>query len=427
MGLTELPRNQTRSVFAFLMSELFGGSGRLIIATAVGKQVYDLTHRPLDLGWLGLIEFAPSALLVLVSGTLADRVDKRKMVAWAYLFEAVASIALVANAASNTQSVALIFVAVGVIGIGRAFFQPALGALPAEIVEHEKVPWLMARFSIMWQLSMIAGPVLGGFLYAASSTLPYAVSAVLYVIGAVAVVLVRVTYPSGGAKSVAAEGRGGLHEALEGFRFVRRERVLLGAISLDLFAVLFGGAVALLPAIAEDGLHVGAVGLGWLRAAVGIGGSAMTAVLVVKPIRRHVGRLLFVAVGLFGLFTVVLGATNNFAVAFISIVILSAADAISVFIRMTLVPLITPREKRGRVVALERVFVGASNELGAFESGIAAQILGTAAAVIWGGVATLVVALLWAVLFPALRDQDEFPNADEKMEVGEPELSGLDP
>jgi predicted MFS family arabinose efflux permease len=206
---------------------------------------------------------------------------------------------------------------------------------------------------------------------------------------------------------VASPGR--LHEALEGLRFIRSQPALLGAISLDLFAVLFGGAVALLPAIAAD-LGVGAVGLGWLRAATGIGAALMTIGLAWRPVHRHVGVTLLGAVAAFGIFTIVLGVTGSFAVAFVALAALSAADAISVFIRATLVPLITPEDKRGRVFAVEMVFIGASNELGGFESGVAGQLIGTTGAVVLGGAATLLVATGWWWFFPALRKVDRFPG-----------------
>ncbi|MGH9211489.1 MAG: MFS transporter, partial [Acidimicrobiales bacterium] len=211
--------------------------------------------------------------------------------------------------------------------------------------------------------------------------------------------------PSSGAGSTSR-----LHEALEGLRLVRRQPVLLGAISLDLFAVLFGGAVALLPAIAEERLGVGAVGFGWLRAAPGIGAALVMLLLAVRPVRRRVGRTLLAAVAVFGLATIVLGTTRSYAVAFAALVVLAGADALSVFIRVTLVPLVTPAAARGRVLAVENVFIGGSNELGAFESGVTGQVLGPALAVSFGGVATLVVAATWWHLFPALRRVDRFPD-----------------
>ena len=215
-----------------------------------------------------------------------------------------------------------------------------------------------------------------------------------------------------------------LHDAMEGLRFVRRQPILLGAISLDLFAVLFGGAVALLPAIAEDRLGVGAVGFGWLRAAVGIGAGAVTLFLARRPITRRVGRTLLIAVAVFGIGTIVLGLTRSYVVAFSALLVLAGADALSVFIRSTLVPLVTPRATRGRVLAVETVFIGASNELGAFESGVAGQLLGPAAAVALGGVATIAIAGLWWTLFPALRRVDRFPQVPEEAEVAPSPLAG---
>jgi predicted MFS family arabinose efflux permease len=218
--------------------------------------------------------------------------------------------------------------------------------------------------------------------------------------------------PVVGHGAAAAPVRGGWHEAVEGLRFIRHRPVLLGAISLDLFAVLFGGAIALLPAIAKDRLGVGAVGLGWLRAAGGMGAAAVTVGLAIRPLSRKVGRVLLVVVAGFGVGTIVLGITRSFTVAFVAMAALSGADAVSVFIRATLVPLVTPEEKRGRVLAVENVFIGASNELGAFESGVAGQLIGTTGAVVLGGVGTLAVAVGWWFLFPGLRKVDRFPEGD---------------
>jgi predicted MFS family arabinose efflux permease len=217
--------------------------------------------------------------------------------------------------------------------------------------------------------------------------------------------------------------RPGFHDAMEGLRFIRRQPVLLGAISLDLFAVLFGGAVALLPAIAEERLHVDAVGLGWLRAAGGIGAAATTLVLARRPLQRRVGRTLLKVVAAFGAATIILGVTRSFLIAFVAMAVLSGADAISVFIRATLVPLVTPNSKRGRVLAVENVFIGASNELGAFESGVAGQLMGPSGAIALGGAATLAIAGAWWVAFPALRDIDEFPASV----AHEPDAAGSRP
>jgi Transmembrane secretion effector len=267
------------------------------------------------------------------------------------------------------------------------------------------LPWLVARQTATWQLASIVGPVIGGFLYVVNVRLPYAFGSLLVLVGAVAILFVQPRYAAARTK----RPRAGMREAVEGVRFVRSQPILLGAISLDLFAVLFGGAVALLPAIAENRLGVGAVGLGLLRAAIGIGAGGVTLFLTVRPVTRRVGRTLLVAVALFGVGTIALGVTTSFVIAFIALVALSGADSVSVFIRSTLVPLVTPRDKRGRVLAVESVFIGASNELGAFESGVVGQLLGPAVAVVLGGAATLAIAGLWWGLFPALRNVDRFP------------------
>lgn len=426
-----------RTVVALLVSVFCSMTATAAQVTSLGKQVYDLTGRELDLGLLGLAEFAPAALLVLVTGAVADRHERRRVAGWALVAEAASAGGLALYAGSRPTSVAPIFGLVFVFGIARAFAAPASRALLGDIVAPDHLPWLVARFSFAWQAALVAGPLLGGFLYTADVRLPYVASAALLLIAACALLLVRprpgahhhgaasqgdgpvaplveslaasATVPVLGPLEAVHPVRAGLRDAVEGFRFIRRVPVLLGALSLDLFAVLFGGAVALLPAIATDRLGVDAVGLGWLRAAGGLGAGGVTLALAVRPLRRRVGPTLLTVVAAFGGFTIVLGVTRSFAVAFVAMVVLSGADAVSVFIRATLVPLVTPEDKRGRVLAVENVFIGGSNELGAFESGVAGQLLGPSGAVVLGGVATLVVAGGWWFLFPDLRRVDRFP------------------
>jgi len=375
-------------------------------ATALGVLVFGITGRELDLGLLGLAEFLPTALLAPIAGPIADRVDRRRIAAVALSCEAICAVALAWYASTSPTSVTPVLMLVVVFGVARAFAVPASRALPADLAARSgALPRLVALSSITWQSALVVGPVIGGFLYAVDEPWPFVVAAAGMVAAAGA--LLRIPVPP--VRRVATDARARpLHEALEGLRFVRRNRVVLAAVSLDLMAVLFGSAVALLPAIAEERLGVGSVGLGWLRASVGIGAGLATLTLAVRPVRRHVGTVLFVAVGLFGVFTVVLGVTTSFVVAFGALAALSAADSVSVFIRGTIVPLATPEEMRGRVLAVENVFVGASNELGAFESGVAAQVLGLVAAVVFGGAATLAVVAIWAVLFPELRRVDRF-------------------
>jgi MFS family permease len=412
-----------RSVVALLASFLTSAMASAALDTVLGIQVFAISGRPLDLGLLGLASFAPAALLVLVTGSVADRFERRRVAAAAMLAEAATGAALFVYLATTPRPVAPIFAFAFVFGIARAFASPAVRALPADIVPAARVPWVVARTAATWQVALILGPVLGGFLYAADPRLPYVAVAALALAGAFTVLLVHPVQVHARMPEepliVAGEvveppsAQAHLAEAVEGFRFIRSQPIVLGAISLDLFAVLFGGAVALLPAIAEDRLHVGAVGIGWLRAAGGIGAATVTVYLAARPIRRHVGRRLLAAVAVFGATTIVLGVTRIYAIAFVAMLVLSGADSISVFIRATLVPLVTPMDKRGRVLAVESVFIGASNELGAFESGVAGQVLGAPGAVVLGGAATLAVALAWARTFPALRTVDEFPTAPD--------------
>ena len=405
--------------------------------TVLGLLVYDLTGSELDLGFLGLAEFAPAALLVLVAGAVADRFDRRRVTAFGAMANAIAALAL-AWYVRRPQGLSTtpIFLLVLAFGVGQAFLSPALRSIPAAMVPNEGVPWLVARRSVASQAATIIGPVLGGLLYGLGVWVPLVVAAALAAFGAALVLAIRLPGPAAG-RSGAGElspvgddqvdhvledgipaSRTGLHKALEGLRFVRAQSIILGAISLDLFAVLFGGAVTLLPAIAVR-LHVGAVGLGWLRAAAGLGAGAMTLIIAVRPIQRWVGRALLGAVAVFGVWTIVLGVTRSYALAFVAMFALSAADAVSVFIRSTLVPLATPPEMRGRVLAVENVFIGASNELGGFESGVVGQLLGTTASVVLGGIGTLVVAVGWGVLFAPLRRVDRFPVPPPSVTTGE--------
>ncbi|HUP85675.1 MAG TPA: MFS transporter [Acidimicrobiales bacterium] len=422
------------SVVAILVSVFVSAAAALAQATVLGKQIYDLTGRELDLGLLGLAEFAPAALLVLVTGSAADRFDRRRVAAVGFAGEALVAGALSWYAGTDPTAVGPIFALAFAFGVARAFAAPAIRSLPADIVAPDRLPWLVARFSGGWQAALIVGPVLGGFLYTIDIRLPYIAAMVLLLLAAGSISLVRrpvpatVTTPGArealvledaasepvvGHSAVDAGGpseKASFRDAIEGLAFIRRHPVLLGAISLDLFAVLFGGAVALLPAIATDRLGVDAVGLGWLRAAGGLGAGLVTVGLAVRPVRRNVGRVLLVAVATFGVTTIALGLTHSFVLAFLALAILSGADSVSVFIRATLVPLVTPEEKRGRVMAVENVFIGASNELGAFESGVVGQILGPAGAVVVGGIGTLLIATGWWFLFPDLRRVDRFPD-----------------
>jgi len=375
--------------------------------TIIGKQVYDLTGRPLDLGLLGVAEFLPVAALAPLAGPLADRHDRRKILGVALVGEAIASLLLFLYARSDPTSVTPIFAIVLFFGVCRAFAMPASRALPIDLSPPGVVPRVVALKSVCFQAGHIAGPITFGFAFVVEGSLPYLLSA-LALVAAIAIIGL---IPSSGVKRLASTGgRQVILESLEGLRFIRHRPVMLGAMGLDLFAVLFGGALALLPAIAEDRLGVGAIGLGWLRAGVGIGAGATAVCMSIRPVQRHLGRTLYAVVAMFGLGTTALGLTRSFALAFTIIVFVSAADAVSMFIRATLVPLATPEDMRGRVLAVESVFIGASNELGAAESGLTAAFMGLVGAVVFGGVATLAVVALWWRWFPELRDMDTFDD-----------------
>ena len=397
----QIPFRVKALIFTFFLNS-FAVVGQV---TIVGKQVYDLTGNELHLGLLGLAEFLPIALLAPFAGAAADRFDRRLVFGVATAGEVVASMLLFFYARSTPTSVVPIFGIILIFGVCRAFASPAGGALSIDLSPPEVVARVVALKTVAFQGGLIVGPIVFGFAFVVDESLPYLLSA----LAMTAVVAIVVFVPSSSVRRLASSGaRRAIHDAFEGLRFIRRSPILFGAMSLDLFAVLFGGAVALLPAIAEDRLGVGAVGLGWLRAGVGIGASVVAVTLSIRPLQHRLGRILLWVVALFGLGTIGLGLTRSFALAFTAIVLLSAADAVSMFIRMTLVPLATPEDMRGRVLAVENVFIGASNELGAAESGLTAAFMGLVGAVVFGGAATLVVVAVWWRLFPTLRDMDTF-------------------
>ena len=384
-------------------------SGIALQATALLKQVYDITGRKSDLGWMGLAEFLPIAMLVLVTGSVADHFNRKAIALITVGAEVVTSAGLMFYALSKPTSVMPLFGIAFTFGIARAFQAPAMRSMPPMVAPVGALPKVIALYSAVWTGAIIVGPAVGGFLYAVDPWVAYLGATSLILASALVLSMqtfLREPLPPD------PDNRPTLRTAVEGLVFIRRTPVLLAAIALDLFAVLFGGAVALIPVIAKDRLGVGDVAYGWLRAAPGFGAAAMALIMAARPVRRHVGRTLLTAVGLFGIGTVVLGVTRNYLMAFLALVVLSAADMVSVFIRGSLVPLVTPDEKRGRVLAVESVFIGASNELGAFESGMVAQAFGTSATVIGGGVATLAVVGIWWFAFPSLRRIDRFEELE---------------
>lgn len=411
-----------RSVGRYLFGATASAVGMFLQAAALGKQIYDITGSELLLGLLGLVEFAPALLLLPLTGSAADRFDRRRITAIGLSAEVVTAAAFAVYATTEPTSAGPIFVVAAVFGTARAFVSPANRSIPPLVAPPGGLPRVMAVYAATWQIGLIVGPASSGWLYSADPAWPYVVSLACFAVAAVTILGVPVRRAQ--VRADPAE-RTTIHHALEGLRFIRGQPILFGAIALDLFAVLFGGAVALLPAIAEDRLGVGDVGYGWLRAAPGIGAVGFAVGLAARPIRRHVGRKLLVVVAIFGAGTIVLGVTRSYAVAFVALLVLSGADAISVFIRSTIVPLATPDRMRGRVSAVENVFLGASNEVGAFESGVASTLLGVGPAVALGGVVTIGVVGVWSVAFPTLRDVDRFDDVTlHHSEPGGPSAPG---
>ncbi len=393
----------------YLVSTFALYTGVALQAATLYWQVYDISGREADLGFIGLAEFLPAALLVLVTGSVSDRFDRRHVAIVASFGEFVGALALMVYALSDPTSTLPLFAVAFWFGVSRAFQAPAIRAMPPMVAPEGGLPRTIALSNATWTAAVIIGPVTAGLLITIDPWVAYAAASMLVLIGWLGLFRIRfVRRP----EPPDPDERPSLRSAVEGLRFIRRTPVLLAAISLDLFAVLLGGAMALLPVIAEEQLGVGQVGYGWLRAAPGIGAALMAVWLATRPVQRRVGPTLLWTVAVFGLGTVTLGLTASFAIAFISLLVIHAADMVSVLIRGSLVPLLTPDEKRGRVLAVENVFIGASNELGAFRSGVLAQAVGAQATVVGGGLATLIVVALWSVLFPSLRRVDRFDDLE---------------
>ena len=367
---------------------------------AIGWQVYEIDGDPLDLGLVGLAMFVPLPLLALPAGHLADRYPRRTVLALAIGVDVAVAIGLIAVTRSGADETWPFFALAFGTGVASALGAPAGRALTPSLVPQEALVRALAQRSVAFQLAVIGGPALGGLLFALDPELVYGASAALSAAALVAVL----------ALHAGRTGAGGLtpdlRSLLGGVRLVRRTPVLLGAISLDLFAVLFGGAVALLPIFAKDVLEVGPAGLGILRAAPAAGALVAAVILVRRPIHRYAGRTLLVVVALYGLTIAVFGLSETMWLSLAALAAGGAVDMVSVVLRQTILPLVTPDELRGRVNAVEMVFISASNELGAFESGVAAALVGAVPAVVIGGAVTVGVALAWTRLFPDLARVD---------------------
>lgn len=378
-------------------------------SVAVGWQLYDITKQPMSLGFAGLAQFLPLILLFLVSGHVADRMDRKRLLMLCYIAFAACSALLLGIGMRNVRVAGPIYAVLALVGVVRAFNGPAVRALLPHVVPAEYFPSAVAWNATVFQAATILGPALGGLIYAFSRG-PAAVYAAAACAGCAAAAIVLRIQPREKAREARpTNGK----TVLAGLKFIHRQKLILGSISLDLFAVLLGGAVALLPVYAREILHTGPLGLGLLRSAPGVGAAVMAVLLAYRPLRRRAGPTMLWCVAAFGAFTIVFGLSRNLVISMIALVLVGAADMVSVVIRATLVQVGTPDEMRGRVNAVDMIFVGASNEFGEFESGLTAQWLGAVPAVVLGGLGALAVTALWAWQFPDLRRADRLANLED--------------
>ena len=375
---------------------------------AVGWQVFSVSGDPFDLGLVALSQFLPFIVLILPAGHVADRYDRRRVQLLTYALLAVCALALLLLSLAGVDDTAPVFGVMVLFGIARAFNQPTGQALLPNLAPIELFPRAVAVHSSLGQVATIAGPAMGGGLVVLGVGVAYALSVVLILAGVVLVAGLR-----GGGREERPHEPVSWSTLLSGVTFVRSRQVVLGSISLDLFAVLFGGATALLPIYAGEILGVGPVGLGVMRAAPAVGAALLAALVAIRPIRRHVGRWMFGGVAAFGVATIVFGMSTSPLLSLVALLVMGAGDMVSVYIRHLLVQLETPDEIRGRVSAVNSVFIGASNELGEFESGLTAAWWGIVPAVVIGGAATLAVSVAWIRLFPVLARLDRFPRSED--------------
>jgi MFS family permease len=374
-----------------------------MLAVAVGWQVYALTHDPLALGLAGLSEFLPFVCLVLLGGHVADHADRRNILVITWSIEALCIGALLWLTVAGLRSVWPIYVVIATFGTTRAFYAPAMQSIVPTLVPREEFPRALALNSTLFQIAVVSGPALGGVLFLFGPAVVFGVCLALFV---VTVLLVLSMGARRAVRDAAGASASTAHQLLQGLRYVMHQRMVLGVMSLDLFAVLFGGATALLPIFAAEVLHIGPLGLGLLRTAPGVGAGLTAAALTLRPIERHAGSYMFGGVALFGVCTIVFALSRNVALSLAALLVLGSGDMLSIYVRGILVQLNTPDSIRGRVSAINSMFIGGSNELGEFESGVTARWFGAVRAAVLGGVLTLAVVGGWMGMFPALRKLD---------------------
>ena len=398
----------------FWVARLSTTIAQMAMVIIIGWQVYDIARHTmgvkeaaLRLGIIGLVQFVPLFLLTLVTGWAADRVDRRWIGRAAVSLELGCAAALAWFAWNHTTTLPILYTVAALLGVARAFAGPALGALAPNLVPRDILPRAIALSSIAWQSGAIAGPALGGYLYAWAPFAPYAASTILFAVGLASLFAIGPI-----ARTKLERGPNPWEPMVAGLRYVRRNRLVLGAISLDLFAVLLGGATAMLPAFARDVLHSGPEGLGHLRAAPAIGATLTAAFFSFRPLKHNVGAKMLVAVGVFGAATIIFGLSRWMPLSLLCLALLGSADMFSVYVRQSLIQLYTPDAMRGRVGAVSSLFISASNELGEAESGFLGALIGPVPAVIAGGAGAMLVVLLWAWWFPELRLAKSFEGPD---------------
>ncbi|HEY5047351.1 MAG TPA: MFS transporter [Rhizomicrobium sp.] len=400
------PVYRRRDFAQFVGARFLSSIAMQVQSVAVGWQIYDLTRDPLALGLVGLCQFVPMFLLALPAGDISDRFDQRRVFCASVIAQAVASATFLVLTLTQVHATWPFYAVLVFFGASRGFAGPASQSLLPFLVPRESLQRALAWGSSSFQGAVLVGPALGGFLFVLGPSFAYAACCASFLAAGVAVVFV-------GGRRRAANAQGlatAVERVTEGVHFVRTRPVILGALSLDLFAVLLGGATALLPIFARDILHAGPLGLGFLRSAPALGAALVGVTFGRRPLERHAGPAMFAAVFMFGIATIVFGLSTNFWLSLAALAILGAADMVSVFIRQSLVQMATPDAMRGRVSAVNMLFIGASNELGEFESGFTAAWFGTVPAVVIGGLGTLVVVATWMGVFPPLRRVDRLAS-----------------
>jgi len=405
----------------FWLARLTATIGQMAMVIVIGWQVYDiaratmgLKEAALRLGIIGVVQFVPLFLLTLITGWTADRADRRWIARASIALELGCALALAWFTWRHATTLAVLYAVAALLGVARAFAGPALSALAPNLVPRNILPRAIALSSIAWQSGAILGPAMGGYLYAYAPYAPYAASAALFAVSLAGLLAIHAV-----ERPELARGPSPWAQMVEGLRYVRHNKLVLGAISLDLFAVLLGGATAMLPVFARDVLHAGPQGLGHLRAAPAIGATLTAAFFSFRPLKHHVGVKMLAAVGLFGAATIVFGFSRSMPLSLACLALLGAADMFSVYVRQSLIQLYTPDAMRGRVGAVSSLFISASNELGEAESGFLGALIGPVASVIAGGFGALGVVVLWAWWFPELRlaktfDPPDLPTAPLK-------------